>query len=53
MYFSLKVELSPSKKNYFVYLNERPLKMVKNYFYFTLKALFFLYLIFCIDLLVK
>ena len=32
----------PSKKICFIYLNESPLKMVKNAFYFILKALFVL-----------
>ena len=39
---SLKVGLSPSKNVVFVYFNENPLKMVKNAFYFMLKALFVL-----------
>ena len=34
--------LPPSKKFCFIYYNERPLKMMKNAFYFILKALFFL-----------
>ena len=34
--FSLKVGLSPSKKFYFICLNETPLKMMKNAFYFIL-----------------
>ena len=33
----IKVGLSPSKKNYFLYFNESPLKMIKNAFYFILK----------------
>ena len=37
-----KVELSPSKKIFFVCFKESPLKMMKNTFYFTLKALFVL-----------
>ena len=41
-YKCLKVGLSPSKKNCFIYLNESPLKMMKNAFYFILKALFIL-----------
>ena len=45
---SVKVGLSPSKKNCFVYFNESslkmksPLKMMKNDFYFILKAFFIL-----------
>ena len=35
-----KVGFSPSKKNYFICFNESPLKMMKNTFYFILKALF-------------
>ena len=38
----LKVGLSPSKKNCFICLIESPLKMIKNAFYFILKALFVL-----------
>ena len=38
----IKVGLSPSKKVYFIYFNESPLKMMKNAFYFMLKALFVL-----------
>ena len=38
----LKVGLSPYKNNYFIYFNESPLKMMKNDFYFILKALFVL-----------
>ena len=37
---SLKVGLSPSKKNRFICFNESPLKMMKNALYFILKALF-------------
>ena len=36
----LKVRFSPSKKFVLVYFNESPLKMIKNAFYFMLKALF-------------
>ena len=36
----LKVGLSSSKKNCFISFNENPLKMMKNDFYFILKALF-------------
>ena len=38
----LKVGLSPSKKNCVICLIENPLKMMKNAFYFILKALFVL-----------
>ena len=38
----LKVGLSPSKKNCVICVIERPLKMMKNAFYFILKALFVL-----------
>ena len=37
-----KVGLSPSKKNFFVCVTESPLKMIKNAFYFILKAIFVL-----------
>ena len=37
-----KVELSPSKKLCFICFNENPLKIMKNAFYFILKALFVL-----------
>ena len=37
-----KVGLSPSKKDCVIYLIESPLKMMKNAFYFILKALFVL-----------
>ena len=41
--WKLKVGLSFSKKkNYFICFNESPLKMMKNAFYFILKALFIL-----------
>ena len=36
----IKVGLSPSKKNCVVCLIKIPLKMMKNIFYFILKALF-------------
>ena len=39
---SIKVGLSPSKKNCFIYFNESLLKVIKNAFYFILKALFVL-----------
>ena len=52
-YNNIKVGLSPSKKNYFICFNESPLKMMKNAFYFILKAPFVLkYLNFCLDFLV-
>ena len=35
----LKVRHSPSKKNFFIWFIERPLKMMKNDFYFILEAL--------------
>ena len=35
-----EVGFSPSKKNYFTFFNENPLKMMKNAFYFILEALF-------------
>ena len=38
----LKVGLSPSKKICVICLAEGPLKLMKNAFYFTLKALFVL-----------
>ena len=38
----IKVKLSPSKKVDFICFNGSPLKMTKNTFYFTLKALFVL-----------
>ena len=38
----LKIGLSSSKKVIFVRFNDRPLKMMKNVFYFMLKALLFL-----------
>ena len=38
----INVELSPSKKNCFIYFNKSRLKMMKNAFYLTLKALFLL-----------
>ena len=40
MWADVKVGLSPSKKNCFVCFIESPLKMMKNAFYFSLKALF-------------
>ena len=41
-FLDLNAGLSPSKKNCFICFNENPLKMMKNGFYFTLKALFVL-----------
>ena len=38
----LKIGLSPAKKVIFVRFNDRPLKTMKNVFYFMLKALLFL-----------
>ena len=40
--FELKVGLSPSKKVFFICFNDRSSKMMKNAFYFNLKALFVL-----------
>ena len=40
--WSFKVGLSPFKKIVFICFNEIPLKMMKNTFYFILKALFVL-----------
>ena len=37
--YLLKVGLSPSKGKYFICFSESPLKMMKNAFYFILKAL--------------
>ena len=34
--------VSPSKKNYFIFFNESPLKMMETTFYFLLKALLLL-----------
>ena len=41
-HWRLKVGLSPTKKICVVYLTESPLKMMKNAFYFILKAIFVL-----------
>ena len=38
----IKVGLSPSEKDCFIFFDESPLKMMKDVFYFTLKALFVL-----------
>ena len=38
----LKIGLSPSKKKLFLFVNESPLKVMKNAFYFILKVLFVL-----------
>ena len=35
----IKVELSPSKRNSFIPLNENPFKIMKNVFYFILRVL--------------
>ena len=40
-FYGIKVGLSPSKKNFYC-LNESPLKMTENAFYFTIKAFFVL-----------
>ena len=40
--YSLKSDSHLPKKIFFIYFNERPLKMMKNAFYFMLKALFVL-----------
>ena len=49
----LKVGVSPSKKIIFISLNESPLKMMKNAFYFILKLFSFSrYLNFCLGILV-
>ena len=46
----VKVGFSPSRKVDFIYLDESPLKMIKNGFYFILRALFVhKYLDFCPD----
>ena len=37
--YCLKVRLSPSEKNFVICFTESPLKMMKNAFYFILKAL--------------
>ena len=54
MVYVIKVGLSPSKKTCAICLIESPLKMMKNTFYFILKALFILkrYLSFSHDFLV-
>ena len=36
--FFIKLRLSPSKKNFFICLNESTLEMIKNAFYFIVKA---------------
>ena len=38
----LKVGLSPSRKFFFICFNDSPSRMMKNAFYFILKALFVL-----------
>ena len=40
VFLEIKVGLSPS--NFFIYFNDSPSKMMKNAFYFILKALFVL-----------
>ena len=40
-FLSLKVGLSPSKKNCVISFIESPLKVMKNVFYFVLKSLLF------------
>ena len=40
--FTFKIGLSPSTKICFIHFNEGVLKMMKNTFYFILKALFIL-----------
>ena len=40
--YGFKVRLSHSKKNCFICFNESPLEMMKNAFYFILKAFFVL-----------
>ena len=42
MIATLKVGLSPSKKVFFVCFNDSPSKIMKNAFYFIIKALFVL-----------
>ena len=42
IFIVFKVELSPSKKLFFIDFNEKPLKVMKNAFWFMLKALFVL-----------
>ena len=47
------IGLSPSKKNCFIFSNKSPLKVMKNAFYFILKAFFVLKRFnFCLDVLV-
>ena len=41
-FLSVKVGLSPSKKKFIICFNDSPSKMMKNAFYFILKALFVL-----------
>ena len=53
MHESVKVGFLPSKKKSFICRNESPLKIIKNVFYFILKALFVLKIFqFCLDFLV-
>ena len=50
IFCSFKVGLSPSEKVGFICCNGRPLNMIKNAFYFMLKALFVLKIFkFCPD----
>ena len=46
---NFQVRFSPFKKVGFICLNGRSLKILKNTFYFMLKALFSRYLKFCLD----
>ena len=41
-YSELKLRLSPSKENCFIYFNKSSLKMMSDAFYFILKSLFIL-----------
>ena len=42
LFRGVKAGLSPSKNNFFICFNDSPSKMMKNAFYFLLKALFVL-----------
>ena len=46
---SLKSDCQPPKTSRFICFNESPLEMMKNYFYFTLKAFFFLKIFKCLS----
>ena len=49
-----KVEVSPSKKNCFIFSNESLLQVMKSAFYYTVKALFALKILkFLVDVLAK